>query len=43
MSELIAIYFLGFAYGTVFGLLIAFMIWYIKYKTGKEVNNGNED
>lgn len=27
MKELIAIYLLGLAYGTLFGLLIAFVVW----------------
>lgn len=30
MSKLIAIYLLGLAYGTLFGLLIALVIWVYK-------------
>lgn len=30
MTELIAIYLLGLAYGTLFGLLIAFEVWITK-------------
>lgn len=35
MSELIAIYLLGLAYGTLFGMLIAFVVWII-YKAKVE-------
>ncbi len=38
MSELIAIYLLGLVYGTLFGLLIAFVIW-VLYKAKKKAES----
>lgn len=35
MPELIAIYLLGLVYGTLFGLLIAFIIWMYKVQSRK--------
>jgi hypothetical protein len=38
MSEIVAIYLLGLAYGTILGLLIAFVIWLIKAESEKVRN-----
>lgn len=35
MSELTAVYLLGLIYGTLFGLLIAFVIWIYKVQDRK--------
>lgn len=36
MSEIIAIYLLGLAYGTLFGLLIAFVVWITNKVQGRK-------